>query len=219
MLSREKAQFIKSRLKILQNQLATQFTILESLYSRLFTISTSARRRCCVALPWNGTIYQKSVRLLSLPWRISIEPTIQNRPKISQKSARISISQKSTCYTNWYTENTYRADDWESSNNFSKISSPFNFSNVGLLLATENKYRADVWESSKKFSKIGSLLHLSKVGYLWQFPQKMLHPRFPTNRETQISRYLAVQIQIEILVWFESVPRNLSCWIWLIWRV
>ena len=83
---------------------------------------------------WNGTIYQMSVRLLNLPWRISIEPTIENRPKISQKSASHSISQKSTCYTIWYTENTYRADDWESSNNFSKIGSPFNFSNVGLLL-------------------------------------------------------------------------------------
>ena len=33
----------------------------------------------------------------------------------------------------------------------------------------------------------------------WQFPLNMLHPRNPWNRETQISRYLAVQIQIEIL--------------------
>jgi len=31
-----------------------------------------------------------------------------------------------------------------------------------------------------------------------------------------MSRYLAVQIQIEILVEFELVPRNLSFWIWWI---
>jgi len=34
----------------------------------------------------------------------------------------------------------------------------------------------------------------------------MLHPRNPPHRETQIPRYLAVQIQIEF--WFEFVPRN-----------
>jgi len=40
---------------------------------------------------------------------------------------------------------------------------------------------------------------------------------YPTSdRETQIPRYLAVQIQIEILVKFEFVPKYLSfstCWI------
>jgi len=36
----------------------------------------------------------------------------------------------------------------------------------------------------------------------------MLHSQNPPNRETQISRHLAVQIQTEILVIFEFVPRN-----------
>jgi len=35
-------------------------------------------------------------------------------------------------------------------------------------------------------------------------------PQNLPNLETQISWYLAVQIQIEILVEFEFVPRNLS---------
>jgi len=39
--------------------------------------------------------------------------------------------------------------------------------------------------------------------YIWQFPLKMLYPRNPPNRETRISQYFAVQIQIEILVWFD----------------
>jgi len=46
---------------------------------------------------------------------------------------------------------------------------------------------------------------------------KFLHPQNPLNRETQISRYLEVQIQIEILFSFESVQRNLRFWIWWIW--
>jgi len=41
-------------------------------------------------------------------------------------------------------------------------------------------------------------------------------PQNPPNRETQISWYLALQIQIEILFEFESVSRNLSFWIWWI---
>jgi len=39
---------------------------------------------------------------------------------------------------------------------------------------------------------------------------QMLHPRNPPNPATQIPRYLAVQIQTEILVEFEFVPRNFS---------
>jgi len=35
---------------------------------------------------------------------------------------------------------------------------------------------------------------------IWQFPLELLHPRNPTNRETHIPRYLALQIQMEILV-------------------
>jgi len=42
----------------------------------------------------------------------------------------------------------------------------------------------------------------------------LLHPQNPPDRETQIRRYVAVQIQIEIMDWFEFVPRNLSFWIW-----
>jgi len=38
----------------------------------------------------------------------------------------------------------------------------------------------------------------------------MQHTQNPTNRATQIPLYLAVQIQIEILVEFEFVPRNLG---------
>ena len=39
----------------------------------------------------------------------------------------------------------------------------------------------------------------AKRVYVWQFPLKMLNIRNPQNRETQISWYLAVQIQSEIL--------------------
>ena len=49
-----------------------------------------------------------------------------------------------------------------------------------------------------------------------QFPMKMLQPRNPPNRATQIPRYLKVQIQIENLVEFEFVPRNLGIAIWWI---
>jgi len=49
---------------------------------------------------------------------------------------------------------------------------------------------------------------------LWLFPLKMLPPRNPPHREFQIPWYLAVQIQIEILVSFEFVPRHLSFSIW-----
>jgi len=37
--------------------------------------------------------------------------------------------------------------------------------------------------------------------FVWQFPQKMLHPRNSTNQETQIPGYLVAQIHIGILVW------------------
>jgi len=64
-----------------------------------------------------------------------------------------------------------------------------------------------------------------------QFALKMQHPQNSPNRQTQISRYLAVQLHFEILVQFdfvprhfqikilgqiEFVPRNLSLWIWRI---
>jgi len=42
------------------------------------------------------------------------------------------------------------------------------------------------------------------------------YPQNPPNLRTLISQYLAVQIRIEILVYFEFVPRNLSFWIWWI---
>jgi len=48
---------------------------------------------------------------------------------------------------------------------------------------------------------------------LWQFTLKMLHPLNPPNRETQISRYLVVQIEIEIVVLSEFVPQNMRFWI------
>ena len=38
----------------------------------------------------------------------------------------------------------------------------------------------------------------SHVQVVRQFPLKLLQPQNPPNRETQISRYLEVQIQIEI---------------------
>ena len=47
-------------------------------------------------------------------------------------------------------------------------------------------------------------------------PPKLHHPQNPPNPETQISRYLTVQIQVQILVWIEFVPRNMSFWIWWI---
>jgi len=46
--------------------------------------------------------------------------------------------------------------------------------------------------------------------------EKMLLPRNPSNRETQNPRHLAGQIQIETLVEFEFVLRNLCCWRWWI---
>ena len=48
---------------------------------------------------------------------------------------------------------------------------------------------------------------------------ELLHPHNPPNQEPQISRCLMVQIQIEILVWCEFVPRNLSFWIWWVSEV
>jgi len=41
-----------------------------------------------------------------------------------------------------------------------------------------------------------------------------IHLQNPPYPQTQISRYLAVQIQIQILVQFEFVPSNLSFRIW-----
>ena len=50
----------------------------------------------------------------------------------------------------------------------------------------------------------------------WQFLLKKLHLRNQPNRKTQIPQYLAVQIQIEMLVSFEFIPRNFSFSIWWI---
>jgi len=52
--------------------------------------------------------------------------------------------------------------------------------------------------------------------HTWQFPLKTIHPWNQTNRQTQIPRYLAVQIQIVILFSFECVPRRLRFSIWSI---
>jgi len=38
----------------------------------------------------------------------------------------------------------------------------------------------------------------------------MLHPRNSSKLEPQILRYLTVRIQLEILIEFEFVPRNVS---------
>jgi len=46
--------------------------------------------------------------------------------------------------------------------------------------------------------------------YVWQIPQKMLRPPNPPDRKLQIPQYLAVQIHIEILVWFERVQRDMN---------
>jgi len=43
-------------------------------------------------------------------------------------------------------------------------------------------------------------VNISIAGVHNEFPLKTLHPRNTPNRETQISRYFAVQIQSEILV-------------------
>jgi len=55
--------------------------------------------------------------------------------------------------------------------------------------------------------KLDLLCFLTRI---WQFPLELLHPRNPPNRESLISRYLAVQIQIETLFKFELVPKNLT---------
>ena len=57
----------------------------------------------------------------------------------------------------------------------------------------------------------------TRMFHVRQIPLKLLHNRNPPNPETQISRYLVVQIQIEMLFSFECVQRILSFWIWWIW--
>ena len=52
---------------------------------------------------------------------------------------------------------------------------------------------------------------------VWQSPLKMQHLRSPPNRNTHISQYLAVQIQIDFLIEFEFIPENRSFWIRWIW--
>ena len=47
-------------------------------------------------------------------------------------------------------------------------------------------------------------IHSNTYIRIWQFPLKFLPPRNPPNPETQISRYLAEQIQIEIFVCTEQ---------------
>jgi len=44
---------------------------------------------------------------------------------------------------------------------------------------------------------------------------EILPPQNPPDRETQISRHLAVQLKFVFLVEFEFVPRNLSFSIWI----
>jgi len=46
----------------------------------------------------------------------------------------------------------------------------------------------------------------------------MQHLRSPPNRKTHIPQYLAVQIQIDILIEFKFVPKNWSFWIRWIWE-
>ena len=62
--------------------------------------------------------------------------------------------------------------------------------------------------------------HINQITQLEQFPLScyIRHPRNPPNRKTQIARYLAIQNQIDmdISVQFEFVPRNLSFLIWWI---
>jgi len=48
-----------------------------------------------------------------------------------------------------------------------------------------------------------------------QIPQKMLHPRNPPNRETQIPRYKFKVNQNPNLNLYREIPRNLSFSIWL----
>jgi len=64
--------------------------------------------------------------------------------------------------------------------------------------------------------KSRSLVWFPVETVIWHFPLKMLQPRNPPNRATHIPRYLAIQIQIEISVEFEFVPRNLGIAIWWI---
>jgi len=49
--------------------------------------------------------------------------------------------------------------------------------------------------------------------YIWQFPLKMQHLRNLPNRQTEICRYLVVQIQIDILLHYKIVARISSFWI------
>ena len=58
--------------------------------------------------------------------------------------------------------------------------------------------------------------HITDNNLIWQVPKKMLQPRNLPNHKTQIPRHLAVQIQIECMVWLEFVPKSLSLAIWWI---
>ena len=62
------------------------------------------------------------------------------------------------------------------------------------------------------------ILHVHGINVQTVSTKNAISPK-STNQETQIPRYLAVQIQIEIVVHFEFVPRNLSISIWWISRV
>ena len=72
------------------------------------------------------------------------------------------------------------------------------------LTPQDNTFRCDIPQ------------YLKHMYMSWHSPLEIRHPINPLNRETQIPRYLAVQIQIEIWVQFALVRRNLSFWIWKI---
>ena len=88
------------------------------------------------------------------------------------------------------------------------------------------------WSSEKRvmtvsvwcsvFQCVGSMLQgvAVRCNVLQSFDKRvmtvLLHPRNPPHRHTQSSQYLTVQIQSEILISVEFVPRNLSLGIWWI---
>jgi len=61
-------------------------------------------------------------------------------------------------------------------------------------------------------------MHSIRNDIHYSFPLQMPHSQNPPNREPRIPRYFAVQIQIEILVEFGIVLRNLRFSIWWISR-
>jgi len=80
--------------------------------------------------------------------------------------------------------------------------------NLRFLGTNSNWTKSEIWICEIARNRSLSIRRISGGNY-GSF-HRNLHLRIPPNRESQIPRCLAVQIQIENLVWSEFVPTNLS---------